>query len=103
MHRSREHPPQRAFCAPPGPPSTLANLQRDPKWVWLYCRACPHHGPAAVAPFVIRWGADASPDLLRQAARCTGCGGKGAMLMSPSWAGSLVGWQPFPVDRLARG
>ena len=100
---SREELPRlRAIRSPPGPPATLANLQRDPKWVWLHCHACPHHAPAAVAPFVIRWGPEASPDLLRQAARCTACGGKGAMLMRPSWAGNLIGWAPFPIGRLAK-
>jgi hypothetical protein len=34
--------------------------------------------------------------------RCTACGGKGATLMHPSWAGNLIGWQPFPADLLAR-
>jgi hypothetical protein len=35
-------------------------------WVWLHCRAreCSHKEPAALAPFVIRWGA-ASSDILR--------------------------------------
>jgi hypothetical protein len=30
------------------------------------------------------------------------CGGKGSMLMNPSWAGNLIGWQPFPAELLAR-
>ena len=93
-------PSLRALRALPGPPATLASLQRAPKWIWLYCRACPHHAPAAVAPFVIRWGCEASPDLLRQAARCTVCGGKGAMIRLASWGGGLIGWMPFLIDRL---
>ena len=38
----------------------------------------------ALAPLIIRWGGDASSDLLRQSARCKYCGGKGADLQHPS-------------------
>jgi hypothetical protein len=34
----------------------------------------------ALAPLIIRWGGDASSDLLRRSARCTRCGNKGADL-----------------------
>ena len=54
----------------------------------------------AFVPLMIRWGADASSDRLRQAARCTRCGGKGAMLMHPSYVDRIVGFQTFPAERL---
>jgi hypothetical protein len=54
----------------------------------------------AFVPLMIRWGADASSDRLRRAARCTRGGGKGAMLMHPSYVDRIVGFQPFPAERL---
>jgi hypothetical protein len=44
----------------------------------------------------IRWGPDASSDLLRRSARCTDCDAKGAILQHPIWTGSHVGFEPFP-------
>ena len=41
---------------------------------------------------MIRWGADASSDVLRQRARCTACGRK--------WGGEGVGFLPFPADHI---
>jgi hypothetical protein len=38
----------------------------------------------ALAPLIIRWGGDASSDILRRSARCTCCGSKGADLQHPS-------------------
>lgn len=50
-----------------------------------------------LAPFVIRWGADASSDVLRRCARCTVCGHKGATLMHPSMGSEeWGGYSPFP-------
>jgi hypothetical protein len=48
-------------------------------------------------PFIIRWGADTSSNMLRSSARCSHCGRKGASLQHPSWGGSTIGIQPFPV------
>src|SRR5262249_14924742 len=79
-------------------------LRRSTCWVWLYCldrTNCHHHAAAALAPFIIRWGEDTSSDVLRQAARCTHCGRKGATLMLPSWQDSEVGMAPFPVSPVA--
>ena len=45
-------------------------------------------------------GAGPSSDLLRQRARCSKCGHKGATLQIPSWAGSEVGLAAFPAERL---
>jgi hypothetical protein len=61
-------------------------------------RKCQHHAPLACAVPVIRWGADASSDVLRQRARRTVCGAKGATLQHPGWGGELVGFLPFPVE-----
>lgn len=78
-----------------GPPPTLAQIQRDSCWVWLVCNGCGHFQPATLVPFMIRWGADASSDVLRRSARCRRCGIKGAVLQHPSWTGSVTGFQTF--------
>jgi hypothetical protein len=57
---------------------------------------CMHRKPVAFVPFIIRWGPDASSDMLRRSAHCTKCGRKGAALQHPSWAGMHVGFEPFP-------
>jgi hypothetical protein len=81
--------------------ATLGQLHRPPGWVWVYCTRynppCPHHAPMALAPLIIRWGPDASSDMLRACARCTVCGHKGATLQHPGWIENGVGWQPFPA------
>jgi hypothetical protein len=75
---------------------------RPPGWVWVYCARyvppCQHHAPMALAPLIIRWSPDASSDVLRQCARCTVCGHKGATLQHPGWIENGIGWQPFPVE-----
>jgi hypothetical protein len=48
-----------------------------------------------LAQFVIRWGPDASSDLLRKSARCGNCGHKGVALQAPSWTGSVQGFQSY--------
>jgi len=55
----------------------------------------------ALAPLIIRWGADTDNEVLRQRAKCNECGHTGATLQHPSWAGSDVGVMPFPVDRMS--
>jgi hypothetical protein len=50
----------------------------------------------AAAP-VILWGADTPSDKLRQCARCTGRGGRGATLKHPTWGGTSIGFMPFPA------
>jgi hypothetical protein len=52
----------------------------------------------ALAPLIIRYGPDTSSDRLRRSARCTACGAKGAKLQHPSWAGSQIGFAPFPTS-----
>jgi|SRR5690349_8286159 hypothetical protein len=56
------------------------------------------HAPLACAVAVIRWGADVSSDRLRQRARCSSCGKKGATIQHPGWGGNDVGFLPFPVS-----
>jgi hypothetical protein len=100
MHRRRDphDDPQPAQSRPPVPPvPTLGALLRPPGWYWLRCNACGHRVAVALAPFVIRWGADASSDMLRQQARCSACGRRGASLQHPSWGDAEVGWEVFPA------
>jgi len=81
---------------------TLAELRQNSAWFWLWCERCLHHAPVAFVPLMIRWGADTSSDRLRQCARCTACGHKGATLQHPSWHGSDIGFEPFPADKQVR-
>jgi hypothetical protein len=54
----------------------------------------------ALAPFTIRWGPEASGDVLRRSARCADCGGTGVTITVPSWKGMQDGAEPFPIERL---
>ncbi len=88
---------------PVGPIMTLGDMQRGTPWVWLCCeqRDCLHKAPMALAPAVIRWGPDTSSNVLRERARCTGCGHLGdARTLHPSWVGSGEGFAAFPVAAL---
>jgi hypothetical protein len=85
---------------PAGPRPTLAQLQRSHCWTWVYCEKCLHHAPMALVPLIIRWGVETSSDRLRQCARCTKCGHKGATLQHPGWGGADLGFLPFPVEKL---
>jgi hypothetical protein len=60
--------------------ASLADLRGVTPWLWVICERCQHRSPTALAPWIIRWGADASSDTLRHSARCTRCGGKGATI-----------------------
>jgi hypothetical protein len=86
----------------PTPVATLGDLHRPPGWLWVHCTRfdpiCQHKAPLAIAPLIIRWGANASSDKLRRCARCTKCGHKGATLQTPSWYSNIVGHQPFPSE-----
>jgi len=74
--------------------------------VWAICNgldesgrvACLHRAPLALAPFVIRWGAEASSNVMRQRLRCAVCGHQGAVLQHPSWIDAQIGEQPFRVE-----
>jgi hypothetical protein len=100
-YNPHEGPGKRTERAKPGPVPTLGSIRRNACWVWLYCRSCGRGVPAALTPFIIRWGADVSSDVLRRSAHCKACGGKGATLMHPSWQDEQVGQSPFPVEQMA--
>jgi hypothetical protein len=82
-----------------GAVSTLQELHRTSCWWWIHCinPACLHKAPVAIVPLIIRWGPEVSSDRLRQSARCAQCIRKGVTLRHPSWRGSAVGWETFPV------
>lgn len=79
---------------------TLGALQRGDqgKWLWLTCNACQNHVAIPIAPFAIRWGTNASSNLLRRRMRCSRCGTKSTSIAIPSWIDMQIGWQPFPVE-----
>jgi hypothetical protein len=88
--------PARPRPPPPAVP-TLGQLLHQPYWWWLRCNACDHPVAVALVPFVIRWGPDASSDMLRGQVRCAACGRRGATLQHPSWGDAVTGWETFPV------
>ncbi len=96
----REDVPQRKRTekAAPGPVATLAQLRASTCWVWLICDGCGRQRPIALAPFLIRWGGDASSDLIRRSARCSTCGQVGARTMHPSFMDAVTGWAPYPAE-----
>lgn len=63
-------------------------LSPDGKWVWVYCqvRQCNHKAAVAYGSFAIRWGMDATIDLIRRRFRCGRCGNLGALIRRPSWS-----------------
>ena len=73
------------------PVPTLEQLRRGHPWCWVVCEHCSHRTPVAFVPLIIRWGPDASSDMLRRSARGNKCGRKGAVLQHPSWAGMDLG------------
>jgi hypothetical protein len=80
---------------PTTPIATLADLRRVTPWLWVICARCLHRAPTALAPWIIRWGAEASSDMLRRSARCSECVGKGATIQIPGWGGlqtPVRGW-----------
>jgi len=98
--RERRRP---SWATPPGPIPTLGALQKSSAWWWVYCDRCQRRIATALAPYVIRWGADASSDVLRRSARCVKCGHKGATLQHPGWTNSIVGFEAFPGATNAPG
>ena len=79
---------------------TLLDIRKSGfPWVWVHCeeRDCHHCAPLALMPLVIRWGIEASSDLLRNRARCTACQHKGATLRLPSYVDAVTGWAMFPM------
>jgi len=56
----------------------------------------PAPGTCSAGALIIRWGPEASSDMIRNSALCARCGRKGASLTHPSWVGLDVGFAPFP-------
>jgi len=83
------------------PVATIGQIHQPPGWFWFHCgrQGCTHHTPVAIAPFVIRWGPDASSDMIRNSLRCTKCGFKGGSMIHPSWGDMNTEWQPFPTPK----
>src|SRR5262245_14674453 len=81
-----------------GPRPTLRQMRQGACWVRVNCQntKCRYRDPVAVATLIIRWGGDASSDMLRRSAKCSQCGRKGASLTAPSWAGADMASTPFP-------
>lgn len=60
---------------------------------------CMHAAPLALAAPIIRWGPQASSNVLRTRMRCSKCGAKNASLQHPGHVNAIVGTTPFPVVR----
>ena len=86
-----------------GPRPTLGDMRRDTCWVWAICWrfGCLHTRPVALAPYIIRWGAGASSDLLRTKLRCTRCTSLGCTIQMPSLnaANEVASWPIGDVGR----
>jgi hypothetical protein len=64
--------------------ATLGQIFAPPSWMSIYftnAMFCCHSKKVPLAAFVIRYGSDASSDIIRRRARCTACGTKGATLI----------------------
>ncbi len=84
---------------PPPPIPTLGELNSaPPHWVWWYCDACGRSVAVPLAPFLIRWGPDASSDALRKNPRCTKCSHRGGTIRLPSHSSSQMAHSLFPVE-----
>jgi hypothetical protein len=79
------------------PVATLADLRGVTPWLWVICEHCLHRAPTARAPWIIKWGADASSNMLRRSAWCTRCGGKGATIQIPGWGGLQMPVREWPT------
>jgi hypothetical protein len=78
-------------------------MRKHACWLWVNClnTRCLHRAPAALTPFIIRWGKDASSDVLRHCTKCSRCGRKGASLTAPSWESLDIGFALFPAERMS--
>ena len=68
------------------PPPTLEEMRQAAPCLWVNCRnrECLQRSPLAITPLIIRRGANASSNRLRQNARRQRCGKRGADLQHPS-------------------
>jgi hypothetical protein len=94
--RGRPH----AKRQPAGPRPTLGDLQHSHCWTWVYCEKCLQRAPMALVPLIVRWGADTSSDRLRQRARSTKCGPKGATTSGMGGHAHRVSALPLTRTRL---
>lgn len=71
---------------PPPMPRTLGEARRTHLWLWARCRRtrCYHFLAMPLVPLIIRFGTEASLDVLREGFRCSECGGRGALIGEPS-------------------
>lgn len=78
------------------PPGSLGQIRAEFEWMWIYCTAasCAHMAAVPLAPLIIRWGADASSDLMRMGFRCSHCGGRRTETQAPTWGGLNAGFSP---------
>jgi hypothetical protein len=83
------------------PRPALWKLRAAHDWLWLNCETpgCGHYVALPLAPLIIRWGADASSELLRRGFRCTRCGGRRTSIRFPSWGGNQIGWMTIDTGR----
>jgi hypothetical protein len=60
------------------------------------------HDPAVMLPSYAKrpHKADTSSDKLRNCARCTTCGTKGATWQQPGWTGEQIGFAPWPARKV---
>ena len=81
----------------------LAKLRQGHSWLWICCdgRDCARSAAVDLTPFIIRWGEDASSNVLRRNAQCQYCGTKGVTIQLPGWFGENNTEAPFPVDRMS--
>jgi hypothetical protein len=98
---SRKEVKPRRTRSRPGPIPTLGELARQASWVHVYCeaRGCHHSAPLRLAEVIVRYGEEASSNVLRVRTRCTACGAIGATIRLPSWVDSTTGRAPFPTTR----
>lgn len=71
------------------------------KWIWVYCpvKECNHKAAVAYATFAIRWGMNATTQMIRRRFRCSRCGNLGALIRTPSWSVEHQFFQALPVDK----
>jgi putative SOS response-associated peptidase YedK len=77
------------------PRPTIGQLWTFNPWVWLYCETprCRHYTAIPLAPLIIRWGRNATSDMLRSGFRCSRCGRQVTSIRTPSKGSALE-----PID-----
>jgi hypothetical protein len=93
----RDDPPRNVTRYVPRPAPTIGDLRKTTCWIWINCSGCQAGTPFALAPLIIRWGSDASSDLIRRNARCSKCGYRGATVQHPGWSNTETSFQAFPI------